>query len=200
MKRRIYPLVSLAVAGAVGVYAFVSLGRMTASVVFLVLTTLALAWVVWILMRSAQALVKEPEAIDVARATGRRKKELEREKTALLKALKELEFDYQMGKISDADYKEIGANYRARAVRVMRQLDLNAGETDYRTLVERDLANRLKTKGVAVPESKPDSKPEPKAEPRSERPSCPQCTTKNDADAEFCKKCGKKLTAEEAAR
>ena len=55
--------------------------------------------------------------------TGKRRKELEREKQSLLKALKELDFDHQMGKVSDKDFADISATYRARAIRVMRQLD-----------------------------------------------------------------------------
>jgi hypothetical protein len=140
--------------------------------------------------RVAQALVKEPEKEEIARATGRRKKELEREKQALLKALKELEFDHEMGKISDADYQEIGGNYRARAVRVLRQLDAAGGDVDYRSLVERD----LKARSSARPADRPAEKgaAEKPSEPRS-RPRCAGCSTENDLDAAFCKKCGKQL-------
>ena len=66
---------------------------------------LALAWVAWLLGHAARALLREPLAKEVARATGRRRKELEREKQALLKALKELELDHEMGKVSDSDYR-----------------------------------------------------------------------------------------------
>lgn len=178
--RGIFPIASILVALAVGGYTIATAGFGPATI-FLTLTTAALAWAVWVVFRAAQALVKEPEREEVARASGRRKKELEREKQALLKALKELEFDHEMGKISDADYQEIGGNYRARAVRVMRQLDLAAGDVDYRSLVERDVKARV------------SAKPEPAKEAKPSRPKCAGCATENDADAEFCKKCGKKL-------
>jgi hypothetical protein len=222
MKRLVYPAVSLTVALAVGIYASIALGRFTVAALFLVFTTLALMWVVWLMFRAAQAMVSEPEAEDVARATGRRRKELEREKQSLLKALKELEFDHEMRKISDVDYQEIGGNYRARAVRVLKQLDQTGKDVDYRVLVERDVAARLKAKseakaeaggepeaqGEAKPEAKADAKadakseakPEPKPEKVDDKPACPTCGTANDLDAEFCKKCGKKLTAAEAVQ
>ena len=204
MKRLLYPLASVVVAAAVGVYAWMSLGRMTASAIFLVLTTLALSWVLWMLFRTAHALAKEPAAGEVERASGKRKKELEREKQALMKALKEIEFDHEMGKLSDADYQEIGGNYRARAVRVMRQLDLSAGDVDYRVLVERDVKSRLEARGAqkaeAAPASKPEAKPETSLATKMERPSCPTCATENDPDAVFCKKCGHRFDAAEAAR
>jgi rRNA maturation endonuclease Nob1 len=103
--------------------------------------------------------------------------ELEREKRILLKAIKELEFDHAMGKLSAADHAEIAGRYRARAIAVLRQLD--AGSLSYRDLVERELAARL-------------------AEAAAFNGVCRACRTRNDADADFCKKCGARLTAEEA--
>lgn len=210
MKRLLYPIVSLAVALGIGIYAAVALGQVNGSTVFLALTALALAWVLWTLFRTAYALYREPEAIEQARASGKRRKELEREKQALMKALKELEFDHEMGKVSDVDYQEIGGNYRARAVRVMRQLDLSAGQVDYRSLVERDVKSRVAARG-GKPEPK-TTQPKPEAEIGSkpaadlngaraieERPSCPSCATQNDVDAVFCKKCGHRFAAEEVA-
>jgi hypothetical protein len=170
-----------AVSVGVGIYASVVLGRMTASVVFLMIAAATLGWVVWVAFRAAESLVREPPAVEIAAATGRRRKELEREKSLLLKALKELEFDHEMGKVSDSDYQEIGGNYRARAMRILRQLDAASGDVDYRSLVERDLANRTKAK--------------PAEEAPAKREGCASCGTKNDPDADFCKKCGKKLEA-----
>src|SRR3954466_6365749 len=118
----IYPAVVAVAAAAVGVWAAWSGGR--SSVAFLVGATLAMGWVVWLAFRAAHALVKDaPVAEAGGVVTGKRRKELEREKQMLLKALKELDFDHQMGKVSDKDFADIGATYRARAIRVMRQLD-----------------------------------------------------------------------------
>ena len=49
--------------------------------------------------------------------------ELEREKRALLKAIKEAEFDHAMGKLSKRDADEMIATYRARAIEVIKELD-----------------------------------------------------------------------------
>ncbi len=180
MKKRLYLIASALVAVAVGAYASISLGRFTASVVLLSLCAVALTWVAWLLVRLANALVKEPEGGELLLATGRRRKQLEREKQMLLKALKELEFDHQMGKVSEADFNEIGDQYRKRAMRAMRQLDLIEADTDYRKLVERDLAVRKKQEKPAAPA----------------KPTCAGCGTTNDSDAEFCKKCGKRMAPE----
>jgi hypothetical protein len=181
-RRLIYPAVVLAVAAAVGGYAAWSGGR--SAVAFLVGATLAMGWVVWLAFRAAQALVKDaPVAEAGAVVTGKRRKELEREKQSLLKALKELDFDHQMGKVSDKDFADIGALYRARAIRVMRQLD-DAGR-DYETMIAQEVGKRLQQPSAV---SHQPSDPEPDK--------CGKCGTRNDNDAEFCKKCGGKLVRE----
>jgi hypothetical protein len=98
---------------------------------------------------------------------------LEQEKGLALRTIKELEFDRAMGKISDEDFHEMSVRLRARATRLMKQLDAGSG---YRTQIERDLARRL---GDAA------DKPAARA--------CAKCSTANDADARFCKSCGAPL-------
>jgi hypothetical protein len=109
------------------------------------------------------------------RSSGRLR-ELEREKQLVLKAIKEIELDYQMRKIAEADYKEMVERYRGRALRIMSELE--AGD-NYRPLIERELRDRL-----ARAESGPTA-----AEPGL----CKSCSTKNDEDAQFCKKCGSQI-------
>lgn len=58
-----------------------------------------------------------------AEAAGRDLVELREDKRRILRAIKELEFDHAMGKLSDEDYREIGDRYRMRAIEVLRQLD-----------------------------------------------------------------------------
>jgi rRNA maturation endonuclease Nob1 len=156
-----------------------------------------------------------------------RLRELEREKQAVLKAIKEIELDYQMRKISEADYREMVERYRARALRVMG--DLAAGD-DYRALIERELKDRLAARMAAAGLKGPDegspiartaasgveaevgtspnarstataiiqtAVPAPKTpEAVVDVPAgCAACGAVNDVDAQFCKKCGKKLAA-----
>ena len=182
-KRLLYPAVVLAIGGGVGGYATWAGGR--SSVPFLVMATLALGWVVWLAFRAAQALVKEAPVSEAgAVVTGKRRKELEREKQALLKALKELDFDHQMGKVSDKDFADISSTYRARAIRVMRQLD-DAGR-DYEAMIAKEVAER------AGRETETGNRQQATGNGQS-TDQCAKCATKNDSDAEFCKKCGSKL-------
>ena len=117
-------------------------------------------------------------AADAPRSSGRRR-ELEREKQLVLKAIKEIELDYQMRKIAEPDYKDMIERYRGRALRIMSELE--AGD-DFRPLIERELRDRL-----ALAEIAPAAAEAPASE------ACIACGTKNDKDAQFCKKCGVKL-------
>ena len=100
-----------------------------------------------------------------------RRRELERDKQAVLKAIREIELDYQMRKIAETDYRDLLQRYRTRAMRIIRELD--AGD-DYRALIEDELKARL-----AAPVAAPGA--------------CAACGAANDADARFCKKCGARL-------
>jgi len=100
---------------------------------------------------------------------------LEREKMLALRALKELEFDRSMGKLSQADFDEMAGRLRTRALALMKQLDDDS--SGYRAAIERELSARLAVAPVA--------------------PAAGVCTcgTANDPDAAFCKRCGTKLVA-----
>jgi len=145
----------------------VALGGMT-----LVLCGLALFRVLDPLLRTGPDRVEAPQGPV-------RLRELERDKQAVLKAIREIELDYQMRKIAESDYKEMLQRYRTRAMRIIRELD--AGD-NYRPLIEEELKTRLAAMAAA-----PAPAPAPRTAP------CPSCSTANDADALFCKKCGTKL-------
>ncbi|HXE79956.1 MAG TPA: zinc ribbon domain-containing protein [Vicinamibacterales bacterium] len=106
---------------------------------------------------------------------GRTRAALERDKALTLRSLKELEFDRAMGKIAEADFQEMRARLRARAVRLIQQLE---GASTYRERIERDLREmQLPAFGQAAASS----------------PACAECGTANDEDARFCKMCGHAL-------
>ena len=105
---------------------------------------------------------------------------VEREKTLVLRSIKELEFDRAMGKVSDGDFEEMGRRLRVLAIRLMKQLDVDA--VDYTALIERELQGRL---GASVETSV--------APLKTDGGVCGHCRTVNDEDARFCKGCGKAL-------
>lgn len=48
---------------------------------------------------------------------------LEEEKALVLRSIKELEFDYGMRKLNEADFKELGGRLRAKALALIEQID-----------------------------------------------------------------------------
>lgn len=86
-----------------------------------------------------------------------RRRDLERDKQLALKAIREVELDYQMRKVSREDYEDMTQRYRARAMRIIRELD--AGD-DFRLLIEQELKARLRV-AEPLPE---DPAPAPKQE------------------------------------
>lgn len=200
-------------------------GRLSGPGICLALSAGTLVWVSRLLFQSARFLVATgaaAESQEQKAASGRRRKELEREYYILKRAIKELELDYTMAKVSEEDYQEIRTRYRERAVRILRQLD--QGQS-YRTQIDADLqarrtaaeASRAASEPAAA-EAPPPPEPTPAAESAASpaatptpatapaatdeeaaAPSipgvCAKCETRNDGDAVFCKKCGDKLKA-----
>ena len=110
--------------------------------------------------------------------TERHRAAIERDKLLTLRALKDLEFDRAMGKLSQKDFDEMSARLRQRAMALMKQLDEGAS---YAPVIEKELQARLAT--VGAPKGTHD-----------ERSAC-ACGTANDSDAVFCKRCGARLQA-----
>lgn len=98
---------------------------------------------------------------------GRARAALEREKLLTLRAIKDLDFDKAMKKVSEQDHAEMTERLRLRAAGLIRQLDSTAS---YRDTIDHEVARR---RAAVAP--------------------CAACGTGNDADAKFCKSCGASL-------
>src|SRR5436309_13325046 len=142
-RRKRVPMWAVALLGAVVAAAYAGLVeklRFGPPFVMFALGGMTLALSAVALYRMIDPLAHERGA-PIAPRTGRHLKELEREKQLVLKAIKEIELDYQMRKIADRDYREMVERYRTRAMRLISEIE--AGD-DYRALIERELTMRLK--------------------------------------------------------
>jgi hypothetical protein len=115
---------------------------------------------------------------------------LEREKMLVLRSIKELEFDRAMGKLSDDDFRQMSGRLRARATRLMRQLDAGAG---YREQIERELDARMQDPRLKPRATNADDASAAASAERHIDRVCAACRTANDPDARFCKQCGERL-------
>ena len=98
----------------------------------------------------------------------RHREVLLQEKALVLRAIKDLEFDFGMKKISEADYADMLERLRARALTLMQQLE-------------------------RTPEALPAIAPRADKERRPASNICVRCGTRNEPDAKFCKQCGDRL-------
>ena len=172
-------------AGLIGatITVFLSRGQSPAAVILLSLTVFAAAAVGIAALRMVMPLTSKARPDSTQVLGGRTRAVLERDKALVLRSIKELEFDRAMGKVSEKDFTEMSGRLRARASRLMRQLDAGAG---YREQIEREIEKRL-GKAPAVTTIGGSKEQDP---PHAV---CAQCQTKNDADARFCKGCGKAM-------
>ena len=154
----------------------VSRGQSPAAIILLSLVVFAAAAVGAAALRMFVPFVRGAEALAVPVVAGRARAAIEREKTLVLRAIKELEFDYAMKKVSDQDFSDMGLRLRTRAAGLLRQLDAGAA---YSTQIEEELARRLAASGVT-------------AETQPAR-FCTQCGSPTAAAAKFCGQCGHRL-------
>ena len=96
--------------------------------------------------------------------------ELQRKKSALFREIKDIELDFEMGKISEADFDELTMSYKGMAIEAMKQLDsLN---------------------GVKNP---PELQPEFKVPEAEHAGYCTECGSALFREAGFCGVCGHKV-------
>jgi hypothetical protein len=209
MKLPIRPGALAGIVVFVGIALAVTLGVLQGLAVgVLGLATLALLGVIALLSASVRGLSGDsPLSLDEAVGLGAPSAE-EEQKRAVLRALKDLEYERSVGKISEDDYREFSARYREEARRLIARVDEALAESH--ALAERLLAER-----VAAAEL-PGAPPEPGSEPRlpaaegdegadageevsTARHVCSACNVLNDVDARFCKGCGAALNAPPSA-
>ena len=81
---------------------------------------------------------------EVHRASNResRRRQLLEERERTLEAIRELDFDFRMGKLEDDDYRTIRSRYEADAVAVISQLDEGNDRADpIEDLIEQEIAD-----------------------------------------------------------
>lgn len=165
-------------AGLIGatVVVFVSQGQTPAGIILLSMTIFAAALVGFAAWRMLAPLTGREDGTGPQILGGRTRAALEREKALVLRAIKDLEFDRAMGKMSEKDFAEMTGRLRVRAAGLIRQLDAGTG---YREKIEQEIAMRIGGHEKGRPAAAPHA--------------CAACSTVNDTDARFCKRCGAAL-------
>jgi hypothetical protein len=172
LLRKVLPALWLAGVIAAGVISGVELA-------FLVVAAGVLTLVITLMWSSVQSLTGGTSlGFEEALGMGAPSK-VEEEKRSVLRALKDLEYERSVGKISPEDYAELVAKYRAEAKRLMQSVDEKLGPA--RQQVEQQLAERLGSVGVSPPARSPatepaSAEPTPATEPEADSAPIPENT------------------------
>lgn len=185
----------------------------------ILLGVIALFWASLRILSGDAALSPELEALD---ATAHAVDALASRKKMLVRALKDLDNERALGKLEDEDYEQLSQTYRGELKDVLTRIDASlaphrprAEDAARAYLLKAGLADGADSKPAAAPESEPelpsDTESEPDLAKKSEsepvvkvaaksapaRVACAKCSTSNEPDATFCKKCGASLTKSE---
>jgi len=104
----------------------------------------------------------------VSFASNHRAEEFEARKAEIYAAIKDIDFDFQMGKLSQEDYEQLRSQYKAEAVGLLKHIDQMQGP------------------------HKDSSQPQ-KGKSRSTVKFCHQCGQPLQQSDEFCTACGEKV-------
>jgi hypothetical protein len=92
--------------------------------------------------------------------------------------LNDLEFEYKMGRLSDADFQQLGAAYENDAASILQRMDQIDASENLDESIEKDIALRKsKLYGAGAKEARDSS-------------SCPSCGAQIIPGKKFCADCG----------
>jgi hypothetical protein len=118
--------------------------------------------------------IPAPEPVSPAR-------HLEDRKAVIYENLRDLQFEYRVGKLSDADYQQTKLTLQKELAGVMAEIDRIAQTAPGKSAPE-------KSKAAIAPASK-SARPSPR-EPEN---ACPHCGAKFPKAMKFCGECGKAM-------
>ena len=217
--RRLTRLLGVGLAGLVAVAVGVSIDWGPAILVLAGASLIGTLSVVW---RSIESLT-EDSTLDLEEALSLAvPNEEEERKRSILRALRDLEFEHSVGKVTEEDYERLSQRYRAEARRLLRRIDEDLGPA--RKRAEHDLQVELHKAGLGEKPTGIESTPEMAAAQESwgkgesawdtqsttapardaattapaPRPTrgCEFCEDRNSLLADVCDSCGKPLAAE----
>lgn len=154
---------------------------------------LAVGYVIWPLLQPGPTL----PLIDDSRLT-----ELLVRKDILLRSIKDLEMDRQMGKISEEDYRRFTERLRRQAITVMTQIDTaSPAGSAQDTALEAEIARLRKVQSAESHATPPVSASAPvatsaaqPAAPAAATRFCTQCGEPVAREHKFCSACGARVT------
>ncbi|MCH8863758.1 MAG: zinc-ribbon domain-containing protein [Chloroflexi bacterium] len=137
--------------------------------IVLVLTVAAFAFIVYPFFKRKFGIVDTPRDTEL--------QELHSRRDTTYSMLKELEFDYQSGILTEEDYRELEKRYKRKGISILKNIDQLGEGADLDDDIEAQIKKMRR--------------------PESEARFCPQCGEKYRAGDRFCTHCGTRLNGKE---
>jgi rRNA maturation endonuclease Nob1 len=99
---------------------------------------------------------------------------LDERKAAIYENLRDLQFEYRLGKLSDADYQTTKKDLQKELAQVLAEVD------------------RVREQ-IGVKPAKAVTAAQPKPEPKPDKFVCPSCQAEFEKDLKFCGECGQPM-------
>ena len=128
-------------------------------------------------------LFKEPKGnIEVELLAETELDRLLNRKAVVYNNIKDLEFEFKLGRLSDADFRRLEAGYKAEAALILQKLDQLGVEKNVDELIERDVAARRSKLSSPAPAAR-----------TLDVMRCPSCGSTAIPGKKFCADCGHRL-------
>ncbi len=111
-------------------------------------------------------------------------RDLKIQKEEIYSAIKEMEFDHKMGKLSEDDYLNLREKYRAKAIGSLKGMDELEGKKGF----SRDIGNEIEKEVSALRRGRGKGTPK-----RGGAVFCTQCGRRRSPGGRFCSWCGTRL-------
>ncbi len=121
---------------------------------------------------------RHEEVSQLPTARAQERKSLTEQKERLYEAIKDVDFEYRAGKLSEADYQSVRSKLVSQAAAVVSKLDETVDATE-KEPPPKEVPGEVATEDVTA----------------AEGPTCPSCERLNPPNAKFCLQCGARMAA-----
>ena len=129
----------------------------------ILLTVLTFAFIIYPFFRQRRLSIDSVE--------DEKLRELRSRRDTTYSMLKELEFDFRSGILTEADYRDLEAKYKRKAISILKDIDDSKKDTDVEEEIEKRVLESRQREGQF----------------------CPQCGTRYQEGDRFCSHCGTRL-------